>query len=116
MIRDPFDIDHFFRKIEEQIERATKGYGAYKTRTRSSYDDYFMEDDEYVYMTVDIGIEPNDLRADIEDNNVLVVIIDTGYERITLPTKVEKVEKITCINGILDIKIKKSNERERKDE
>jgi len=108
MTINPRDIDRFFRDIEERIERATSAYGGYKYKRRNNpYDDYLLEDDEYIYLTVDIKDEPTDIRSYIENGTELIIIIDSGYNRLHLPTEVEKVEKVTCVNGVLDIKIKK---------
>lgn len=119
---DPFDIDRLFKEIEKYIEDATNRYGAYKYKSSypTSYDDFFTEDKDHIYMTVELGIEPKKLHAHIEKEDELVIEIDTGIDRITLPTKVKKVESVTCVNGILDIIIAKDHgkegERERKEE
>jgi len=108
MNSDPFDIDRLFREIEKHIESSVDRYGAYKySDNYSTYNDSFIEDDDNIYMTVDIGIEPETMEASIQNGNELVVSVDYKYDRIKLPKDVEKVTKVTCINGILDIEIKK---------
>jgi len=119
MIRDPFDMDRFFREIERQIESAMTGakkFDENRYNRHYTYNDYFMEDENNIYMTVDIGIEPTELEAHIENNDELVIVIDSGFERIKLPTKVEKVVNVTCINGILDIEIRKIRDGREEDE
>lgn len=114
MTRDNFDIDKFFREIEKHIESATSGYGGHKFDSYDQptyYDDYFMEDKENIYMTLDLGIESDDLHAHIEKEDELVVEIDTGIDRIKLPTNAKKVKQITCVNGILDIVIEKCHDK-----
>ena len=111
MIRDPFDIDKFFREIERQIDLATSGYGGYKydhdNHSSNIRNDNLLEDRNNIYITVDINMEPDKVEAKIENNNELVVILNNGYERIKLPADVEKVESVTCVNGIIDIVIRK---------
>jgi HSP20 family molecular chaperone IbpA len=113
MIRDPFDIDKFFREVERHIEESFRRTGGYKYDSfdrHSTYDDFFMEDDKKIYLTVEIAIDPKSLKAKVEDEDELVISIDNGIERIKLPTKVDKVESITCVNGILDIVIRKKKD------
>jgi hypothetical protein len=104
---DVFDIDKFFKEIERQIDSLTD-HGAYAFNPdKSNTVNQITEDEKYIYITTDIKIEPGKIDARIEKETQLIVLIDTTYIILNLPSPAEKIECITCINGILDIKIRK---------
>ena len=117
MTRDVFDIDRLFREIEQYIEDSINSYGGHGYDGYHSYDSYYddyIEDDDRMYLTIDIGTDLESMLATIENDNELVVMLDDVTSRLTLPKDADKVERITCVNGLLDIIIRKKKNGKRK--
>ena len=106
------DMDDIFRRIQDMMNSDfSGGYSRYKGGNYRDYGIDIQEDDKYIYMTVELRVRDEDLTVTPNENAIILeVMMDGSWNKriIRLPSPVDpKSAKISFINCILDVKLKK---------
>jgi hypothetical protein len=104
------DFDDIFNKIDEMMNKIDNTiYHSY-----SSDDLETMEDDDYIYITLELRKTPAIYNATIREDNkgkYLSIGLETSSYEYDIPEYADEVEQCTLVNNVLDIIIKKYDRR-----
>ena len=120
-MRDWDDFENIFKLLEDMM--SSNYSGGYMKRNSHNYSDIsidMQEDDDYIYITMELKVQEEDLDISINEDFISLEIMLEGVWRkrnIKLPTRVDpKSAKTSFNNYILDIKLKKLRENNNVDE
>jgi len=120
-MKDWDDFENIFKLLEDMM--SSNYSGGYMKRNSHNYSDIsidMQEDDDYIYITMELKVQEEDLDISINEDFISLEIMLEGVWRkrnIKLPTRVDpKSAKTSFNNYILDIKLKKLRENNNVDE
>ena len=105
------DVDRLFKILEEMMSRDFSG--GYKTTSysNSNRDVDIQEDGKYIYITMELKVQKEDLDIEIKEDMIVLQVMINGTwitKYINLSNKVNpKTAKTIFNNGILDIELEK---------
>jgi len=103
------DIEDLFRILDRLFNNAQSSYNSYSVPAYNGIE--MLEDDKYVYITVDFGITVDSVRVEAKESKIILKLksgINTYEEILNIDIKIkENTLEYIFNNGILDIKIEK---------
>ncbi len=109
------DVDRIFRIFDEMMRKNFSGGYATSRDYSNDFLDIF-EDDDYIYITLELNVQEEDIEVEAQHTKVVLEIMSEGKwskKGINLPSIVNpKTAKISYNRGILDIELEKVEDNE----